>query len=127
MFENHARRGARISEAFALTPASIDIESGVASIQTLKRRKRGIVLDIAEAGESLGGGGPETPFLHCMFPLRGAGIRRSIGDLTLKHSKAMALERHEARIDHAFGVTGHGRSISTKSATRVGRRVRSRT
>lgn len=29
--------GARISEVLALTPASIDIESGVASIQTLMR------------------------------------------------------------------------------------------
>jgi integrase len=31
--------GARISEVLALTPASIDIESGVASIETLKRRR----------------------------------------------------------------------------------------
>jgi integrase len=38
--------GARISELLALTPASIDIESGVASIQTLKRRKRGIVRQV---------------------------------------------------------------------------------
>jgi integrase len=34
--------GARISEVLALTPASIDIDSGVACIQTLKRRKPGI-------------------------------------------------------------------------------------
>jgi integrase/recombinase XerD len=38
--------GARISEALALTPASIDMGSGVASIQTLKRRKRGIVRQV---------------------------------------------------------------------------------
>jgi integrase/recombinase XerD len=38
--------GARISEALALTPASIDIQSGVASVQTLKRRKRGIVRQV---------------------------------------------------------------------------------
>ena len=38
--------GARISEALALTPGSIDIESGVASIQTLKRRKRGIIRQV---------------------------------------------------------------------------------
>ena len=38
--------GARISEVLALTPAAIDIESGVASIQTLKRRKRGIVRQV---------------------------------------------------------------------------------
>jgi integrase len=38
--------GARISEVLALTPAAIDIESGVASIQTLKRRKPGIVRQV---------------------------------------------------------------------------------
>ena len=38
--------GGRISEVLALTPASIDIESGVASIITLKRRKRGIVRQV---------------------------------------------------------------------------------
>jgi integrase/recombinase XerD len=38
--------GARISEALALTPASIDIESGVASIATLKRRRLGIVRQV---------------------------------------------------------------------------------
>jgi integrase len=31
--------GGRISEILALTPASIDIDGGVASLQTLKRRK----------------------------------------------------------------------------------------
>jgi integrase/recombinase XerD len=34
--------GARISEALALTRAAIDIESGVASLQTLKRRRPGV-------------------------------------------------------------------------------------
>jgi integrase/recombinase XerD len=38
--------GARISEVLALTPASIDIESGVANIETIKRRKRGIVRQV---------------------------------------------------------------------------------
>jgi integrase/recombinase XerD len=38
--------GARISEVLALTPASIDTESGVVSIKTLKRRKRGIVRQV---------------------------------------------------------------------------------
>ena len=35
--------GGRISEVLALTPAAIDIDSGTVSIQTLKRRKSGIV------------------------------------------------------------------------------------
>ena len=38
--------GARISEVLALTPAAIDIESGVANIETLKRRRRGIVRQV---------------------------------------------------------------------------------
>jgi integrase/recombinase XerD len=38
--------GARISEVLALTPAAIDIDSGVANIQTLKRRRRGIVRQV---------------------------------------------------------------------------------
>jgi integrase len=38
--------GGRISEVLALTPAAIDIESGVASIETLKRRQRGVVRQV---------------------------------------------------------------------------------
>jgi len=38
--------GAHISEVLALTPAAIDVESGVASIETLKRRKHGIVRQV---------------------------------------------------------------------------------
>jgi integrase/recombinase XerD len=38
--------GGRISEVLALTAAAIDIESGVANIETLKRRKRGIVRQV---------------------------------------------------------------------------------
>ncbi|MGZ3288588.1 MAG: site-specific integrase, partial [Xanthobacteraceae bacterium] len=45
--------GARISEALALTPASIDIDSGVASFATLKRRKRGIVRQVPLPDEVL--------------------------------------------------------------------------
>jgi integrase len=38
--------GGRISEILALTPAAIDLDSGVANIVTLKRRKRGIVRQV---------------------------------------------------------------------------------
>ena len=38
--------GGRISEIFALTPAAIDIERGVAIIHILKRRKLGIVRQV---------------------------------------------------------------------------------
>jgi integrase/recombinase XerD len=45
--------GGRISEVLALTPAAIDIESGVANIETLKRRKRGIVHQVPLPRDSL--------------------------------------------------------------------------
>jgi integrase/recombinase XerD len=35
-----------MSEVLALTPAAIDIESGVANIETLKRRQRGMVRQV---------------------------------------------------------------------------------
>src|ERR1700689_3385360 len=38
--------GGRISEILALTPAAIDLDSGVANITTLKRRKRGVVRQV---------------------------------------------------------------------------------
>jgi integrase/recombinase XerD len=38
--------GGRISEVLALTPAAIDVESGVAIIHTLKRRKHGITRQV---------------------------------------------------------------------------------
>jgi integrase len=38
--------GGRVSEVLALTPAAIDIESSVANLETLKRRRRGIVRQV---------------------------------------------------------------------------------
>lgn len=38
--------GGRISEVLALAPVAIDIESGVASIETLKRRRRGVIRQV---------------------------------------------------------------------------------
>jgi integrase len=46
--------GGRISEVLALTAAAIDIDSGVASIETLKRRKRGIVRQVPLPRDVLG-------------------------------------------------------------------------
>ena len=47
--------GARISEVLALTPAAIDIESGAAGIETLKRRKRGVVRQVPLPPDLLAG------------------------------------------------------------------------
>ena len=46
--------GARISEVLALTPAAIDLESGVANIETLKRRKRGVIRQVPLPRDVLG-------------------------------------------------------------------------
>jgi integrase len=46
--------GGRISEVLALTPTAIDLETGVATIETLKRRKRGIVRQVPLPDEVLG-------------------------------------------------------------------------
>jgi len=57
--------GARIAEVLVLTPASIDFDSGVASIQTLKRRKRGVVRQVPLPSDVLNE-------LHREFKLRDA-------------------------------------------------------
>src|ERR1700722_17218917 len=46
--------GGRISEVLALTPAAIDIESGTACIETLKRRKRGVIRQVPLPRDVLG-------------------------------------------------------------------------
>lgn len=46
--------GGRISEILALTPAAIDIDSGVANIITLKRRRRGLVRQVPLPRKVLG-------------------------------------------------------------------------
>jgi integrase len=70
--------GGRISEVLALTPVAIDIESGVANIQTLKRRKRGIVRQVPLPRDVLG---DLNYFLGCAdcnairtSPLKGFGL-----------------------------------------------------
>jgi integrase/recombinase XerD len=46
--------GGRISEILALTPAAIDLDSGVANIITLKRRKTGVVRQVPLPCDVLG-------------------------------------------------------------------------
>src|ERR1043166_7880746 len=46
--------GGRISEILALTPSDIDLELGVASIETLKRRSRGIIRQVPLPRQLLG-------------------------------------------------------------------------
>jgi integrase len=46
--------GGRLSEVLALTPAALDIDSGVANITTLKRRRRGLVRQVPLPRQVLG-------------------------------------------------------------------------
>lgn len=68
--------GARLSEVLALTPAAIDIESGVVCIVTLKRRKRGIVRQVPLPPDLLGD-------LDKTFELRAAQQDPSLAALRL--------------------------------------------
>jgi integrase/recombinase XerD len=45
--------GARISEVLALTPATIDLDIGVANFRTLKRRKAGVIRQVPLPGNLL--------------------------------------------------------------------------
>src|SRR6516165_1304240 len=85
-----------------------------------------IVLDIAEPGERLGGSGAETFLLHRISPRRIFGGRQ----WTISRWKTARqwLLSSTKRASITLSVRrGHGRSISTASATRVGRRVSSKT
>jgi integrase len=91
--------GGRISEVLALTPAAIDIESGVASIHTLKRRKRGIVRQVPLPGELL-----------CTLD-RAFQLRRRQADPDLAYDRLWRWSRSTAwrrvkEIMAAAGITG---------------------
>ncbi len=91
--------GARISEVLALTPAAIDIESGVANIETLKRRKRGIVRQVPLP--------PEV--LHELD--RTLGLRRRQHDLALADHRLWSWSRttawrHVKAVMAAARITG---------------------
>src|SRR4029077_544959 len=92
--------------------------------------KLDVVLDVAEAGQGLGDGGTETLFLHWILPLRGAGIRRSVGDQFAiwrwKTARQWLLSATKRGSITLSVLRGQGRSMSTKSATRVGRPRRGR-
>jgi integrase len=91
--------GARISEVLALTPGAIDIESGVASITTLKRRKRGIVRQVPLPPDVLRG-------LERHFRLRRSqrDARRATRRLW-RWSRTTAW-RHVKQVMAAAGITG---------------------
>jgi integrase/recombinase XerD len=91
--------GARISEVLALTPASIDIESGVASIHTLKRRKRGIVRQVPLPPDLLRD-------LERVFKLRSAQRDPELAYARIWRFSRTTAWRQVKRVMAAAGITG---------------------
>ena len=90
---------ARNSEVLALTPAAIDIESGVASIQTLERRKRGIVRQVPLPPDVLGE-------LDQVFKLRIAQRDPQLATLRLGRWSRTTAWRYVKSVMAAAGITG---------------------
>jgi integrase/recombinase XerD len=91
--------GGRISEVLALTPAAIDIDSGVASIRTLKHRKRGVIRQVPLPSDVLGE-------LDRTF-----GLREARRDPQLAHERIWRFSRTTAwrrvkEVMAAAGITG---------------------
>ncbi len=83
----------------ALTPAAIDIESGVVSIQTLKRRKRGIVRQVPLP--------PKVPHeLDRVFKLRIAQRDPQLATLRLWRWSRTTAWRYVKAVMAAAGVIG---------------------
>lgn len=91
--------GARISEVLALTPTAIDIESGVASIQTLKRRKRGIVRQVPLPPKVL-------QELNRMFKLRAAHRDPRLSTMRLWRWSRTTAWRYVKVVMAAAGIAG---------------------
>jgi integrase/recombinase XerD len=91
--------GARISEALALTPASIDVDSGVASIETLKRRKRGIVRQVPLPADLLNE-------LDCLFKLGNAQRDPELAHVRIWRFSRTTAWRHVKAVMASAGITG---------------------
>jgi integrase len=91
--------GGRISEVLALTPAAIDIESGVANIHTLKRRKRGIVRQVPLPYDVLGE-------LNRAFSLRRRQRDPELATKRIWKWSRTTAWRHVKKIMAVAGITG---------------------
>jgi integrase/recombinase XerD len=91
--------GGRISEVLALTPASIDIESGVASIETLKRRKRGVVRQVPLPADLL-------DELDSVFKLRDAQRGPELANARIWRFSRTTAWRYVKAVMASAGITG---------------------
>jgi len=114
--------GARISEALALTPDSIDIESGVANIRTLKRPKRGVVRQVPLPSHVLND-------LDREFELRSAQHDPVFANKRIWHFSRTTAWRRLKEVMVAAGIAGtpampNGRWSSTRRGAGNAQRVR---
>jgi integrase/recombinase XerD len=91
--------GARISEVLALIPAAIDIESGVAGIETLKRRRRGVVRQVPLPSGVLGE-------LECEFGLRSAQRDPDLANMRLWRFSRTTAWRLVKKVMALAGISG---------------------
>jgi integrase/recombinase XerD len=91
--------GGRISEVLALTPSLIDVESGVASLKTLKRRRRGIVRQVPLPPDLLND-------LDREFDLRGAQRDPKRANLRIWRWSRTTAWRYVKTVMAAAGIIG---------------------
>lgn len=91
--------GGRISEVLALTPAAIDIDSGVVIIETLKRRKRGVVRQVPLPPNILRD-------LHSVFRLRERQRSRELAEKVLWNWSRTTAWRRVKAIMKAAEISG---------------------
>lgn len=91
--------GCRVSEALALTPAAIDLDTGVVSFVTLKRRKDGIIRQIP-IPKSL------ADELEGTFALRARQLDPLLNSRRLWRWNRVTAWRRIKKVMHAAGIMG---------------------
>ena len=104
--------GGRSSEVLALTPASIDIESRVVSIVTLKRRKSGVVRQVPLPGDIVGD-------LNRLFRLRFAQRDPFLANRSLWTFSRTTAWRHVKAVMAAAGGTDSASTLSRRTFRRT--------
>ena len=100
--------GGRISEILAVTPAAIDIDSGVVNIVTLKRRKRGMVRQVPLPRNVIGK-------LDHTFHLRATRSRFCLSaDLEMEPNDSMAAGQGSHGGGPCYGYASHAKGIAPR-------------
>jgi integrase/recombinase XerD len=91
--------GARISEALAISPVAVDVENGVIAIETLKRRRRGIIRQVPVPHDLL-------DELEYQFNLRAARSDPAFARARIWRFSRTTAWRYVKAIMAAAGITG---------------------